>query len=128
MSSTPFWLANTGGSTRFAASAAPPPATAAATPAAPINCIDILGDDCLLNMERLLMRDTLGAPVSTARAACDRRENGRSRRLKRSMKLCWTLLPARYARITIGCNKYFRPDGIKSRIAAQPWSKFHNEQ
>src|SRR6185436_5037895 len=76
MSSTPFWLANTGGSTKFAARAvALPPATAAATPAATVHrCIEVLCDDRLLNMGVSSCVTRLGAPVSAARAASDRRK------------------------------------------------------
>jgi hypothetical protein len=81
ISSTPFWLANTGGSTKFAARAVPPPpATAAATPAAPIHrCIEVLCDDCLLNMgvSSCVTRWVRG--VDGARGLRPK-ENGRSRR------------------------------------------------
>src|SRR5258705_964033 len=52
MSSTPFWLANTGGSRSVAAPAVPAPADKAASrPAAPIHWrIDIFHAVCLLDM------------------------------------------------------------------------------
>src|SRR5260370_8547070 len=52
MSSTPFWLANTGGSRSVAAPAVPAPADKAASrPAAPIHWrIDIFHAVCLLHM------------------------------------------------------------------------------